>query len=371
MNLNTDIKKIRALFPITKEVIYLNSASQAPLNVRVQNKLEAYLQSELNFEGKKGFDRDDIRIPLAKLLGGYPEEYALTTSTGVGLGMIAQGIDFKKGDNIIIPEKEHWNNSFPWLNLESKGVEIRFAKLNKDNSLDPEAIEKLVDNKTRVVAVAAVRFNSGFRPDLSKISKIAHAKNALFVVDAAQGAGMVPINVVKDNIDIMAGCGFKWLLGMHGTGFLYVSNRVVKRIQPTLPGMHAAQVTYDELSYHEDARKFETGTLAYPLFHAWSAGLELLLSIGVQTVYEKALENTTLIINGLLKNNYNIVTPIRNEQERTAIVHFYASSFEKTNALFSKLKAHKVLVTLQGENIRVSPNFFTIKEEIEVFLSLL
>jgi len=366
-----DIKKIRTLFPVTKEAIYLNSASQAPLNINVQNKLEVYLQSELNFEGKKGFDRDDIRIPLAKLLGGSSEEYALTTSTGVGLGMIAQGIDFKKGDNIIIPEKEHWNNSFPWLNLESKGIEIRFAKLNKDNSLDPEAIEKLMDNKTRVVAIAAVRFNSGFRPNLSKISKIAHAKNALFVVDAAQGAGMIPIDVVKDGIDIMAGCGFKWLLGMHGTGFLYVSNRVVKRIQPTLPGMYAAQITYDQLSCYEDARKFETGTLAYSLFHAWSAGLELLLSIGVQTVYERALENTTLLIDGLIENNYTLVTPIKNEQERTAIVHFYASSFEETKALFSKLKAHKVMVTLQGENIRVSPNFFTTKKEIEVFLNLL
>jgi selenocysteine lyase/cysteine desulfurase len=221
------------------------------------------------------------------------------------------------------------------------------------------------------VAIAAVRFNSGFRPNLSKISKIAHSKNALFVVDAAQGAGMVPIDVVKNGIDIMAGCGFKWLLGMHGTGFLYVSNRVVKMIQPVLPGMYAAHMNYDKLSYYEDARKFETGTLAYSLFTAWSAGLELLLSIGIDTVYKKALENTALIINGLLKNNYNIVTPIKNDQERSAVVHFYASSFEKTNALFSKLKAHKVLVTLQGENIRVSPNFFTTKEEIKVFLSLL
>ena len=243
-----DITKIRSLFPITKEATYLNSASQAPLNTCVQNKLEAYLKSEITFEGKKGFNRDDIRIPLANLLGGSSEEYALTTSTGVGLGMIAKGIDFKKGDNIIIPEKEHWNNAFPWLNLESKGVAIRFAKLNKDNSLDPEAIEKLIDNQTRVVAIAAVRFNSGFRPNLSKISKIAHSKNALFVVDAAQGAGMVPIDVVKDGIDIMAGCGFKWLLGMHGTGFLYVSNRVVKMIQPVLPGMYAAHINYDKLS---------------------------------------------------------------------------------------------------------------------------
>ena len=366
-----DITKIRTLFPVTKEAIYLNSASQSPLNTCVQNKLEAYLKSEITFEGKKGFNRDDIRIPLANLLGGSSEEYALTTSTGIGLGMIAQGIDFKKGDNIIIPEKEHWNNAFPWLHLEKKGVEIRFVKLNKDNSLNPKAIERLIDNKTRVVAVAAVRFNSGFRPNLGEISKIAHAENALFVVDAAQGAGMVPINVDKDGIDIMAGCGFKWLLGMHGTGFLYVSNRVVKMIQPVLPGMYAAHIKYDKLSYYEDARKFETGTLAYSLFTAWSAGLELLLSIGVHTIYEKALENTTLIINGLLKNNYNLITPIKNKEERSAIVHFYANSYEKTNELFSKLKAHKVLVTLQGENIRVSPNFFTTKEEIEVFLNLL
>ncbi len=187
--------------------------------------------------------------------------------------------------------------------LESLGVEIRFAKLNEDASIDPRAIEELIDHNTRVVAVAAVRFNSGFRPNLSKISEIAHSKNALFILDAAQGAGMVPIDVVKDGIDIMAGCGFKWLLGMHGTGFLYVSNRVVKKIQPVLPGMYAAEIAYDTLSYYEDARKFETGTLAYPLFNAWSAGIKLLLSIGILTVYKKEIENTTLITNGILKNN--------------------------------------------------------------------
>jgi selenocysteine lyase/cysteine desulfurase len=362
-----DIKEIRTLFPITKEVVSLNNASQAPLNTLVNDKLQAHIQSELNFVGKQGFKRDDIRIPLSKILGGSPEEYALTTSTGIGLGMIAQGIDFKKGDNIILPEKEHWNNSFPWLNLESKGVEIRFAKLNKDASFDVEAIEKIIDNNTRVVTIAAVRFNSGFRPNLSEIGKIAHSKNALFIVDAAQGAGMVPIDVVKDEIDIMAGCGFKWLLGMHGTGFLYVSNRVVKKMQPILPGMYAAHIAYDELSYYEDARKFETGTLAYPLFHAWSAGLELLLQMSVHTIYEKALEHTDLLIAGLLKKDYKIATPIKIRAERTAILHFRSSSFEKTKVLFEKLKAHKVIVTLQGENIRVSPNFFNTKEEIGIF----
>lgn len=367
--MNTE--QIRLLFPITKQAVYLNSASQCPLNTLVNDKLQAQIKTELNPIGKEAFNRDNTRELLSQLLGGSPTEYALTTSTGVGIGMVAQGIDFKSGDNIIIPEREHWNNIFPWLNLEEKGVEIRFAKINDDNSIDPETIEKLIDNKTRVVAIAAVRYNSGFRPNLNAIGKIAHAKGALFLVDAAQGAGMIPIDVEKDEIDVMSGCGFKWLLGMHGTGFLFVSKRVVNRIKPTMPGMYAAENIHNQLSYHADSRKFETGTIAYSLFNAWSAGLQLLLDIGVENIYEKALDNTDLLIDGLQKRRYKIVTPTRKREERTAIVHFNTGNSETTKMLYEKLTANKVLVTLQGENIRVSPNFFTTKEEISIFLNLI
>lgn len=363
-------KQLRSLFPITKEATYLNNASQAPLNTLVNAKLQTHLKTELNPIGKKGFDRGYIRQLLSKLLGGSPEEYALVTSTGVGMGIAAQGLNLKAGDNIVLPEREHWNNTFPWLQLEQKGVEIRLAKINDDNSIDPGTIGKLIDNNTRVVAIAAVRFNSGFRPDLAAIGKIAHAKGALFVVDAAQGAGMIPIDVEEDQIDVMAGCGFKWLLGLHGTGFLYVSKRVVEMINPVLPGMYAAEKRYDELILHNDARKFETGTIAYSLFDAWSAGLELLQKIGIKNVYAKALENTDMLIQGLKEKEYPIVTPTRKREERTAIVHFNAGSFEATKELFEKLKDHNVLVTLQAENIRVSPNFFTTKEDIRVFLDL-
>lgn len=366
-----NIEQIRSLFPVTKQAVYLNSASQSPLNTWVYDRLEAHLKTELNPVGKKAFHRDNTRILLSKLLGGSPHEYALVTSTGVGIGIVAQGLDFNKGDNIVIPEREHWNNTFPWVQLEQKGVEIRFAKLNEDNSFDPEAIEKLIDYNTRVVSIAAVRFNSGFRPNLAAIGKMAHAKGALYVVDVAQAAGMIPIDVEKDQIDVMAGCGFKWLLGMHGTGFLYVSKRVSQLINPVLPGMYAAENHYNELSYYNDSRKFETGTIAYPLFDAWSAGLELLLEVGIKNIYEKALENTDLLIDGLHAKGYQIVTPIRNREERTAIVHFNTGSFETTKKLFERLTDKRVLLTLQAENIRVSPNFFTTKEEITMFLNLL
>lgn len=366
-----NLEQIRSLFPITKDAVYLNSASQAPLNTLVNDKLQVFLNTEMSPLRKKGFNRDHIRELLSKLLGGSSKEYALVTSTGVGLGIIAQGLNLKKGDNIVLPEREHWNNTFPWLQLKQKGVEIRFAKINKDHSIDPEAFEKLIDYKTRVVAIAAVRFNSGFKPNLTTIGKLAHKKGALFVVDAAQAAGMIPIDVEKEEIDVMAGCGFKWLLGMHGTGFLYVSKRVANTINPILPGMFATESSNYELLYHKDSRKFETGTIAYSLFDAWSAGLELLLEIGVKNIYKKALENTDLIIDGLKSKGYNIITPIQTKEGRTAIVHFNTGSFDTTKALYEKLKHHKVLVTLQAENIRVSPNFFTSKSEINAFLRLI
>jgi selenocysteine lyase/cysteine desulfurase len=329
-----------------------------------------HLRKESFLLGKKAFNRNNIRVLLAKLLGGSSEEYALVTSTGVGVGIVAQGLNLKNGENIVLPEREHWNNTFPWLQLEKRGVEIRFAKLNSDNSIDPEAFEKLIDHKTRVVAIAAVRFNSGFRPNLAAIGKMAHDKEALFMVDVAQAAGMIPIDIEKDQIDIMAGCGFKWLLGMHGTGFLYVSSKVMEMIEPVLPGMFAAESQHDKLVYFDDIRKFETGTMAYSLFDAWTAGLELLQDIGIDNIYSKALENTDMLIAGLHEKGYQIVSPTKNREERSAIVHFTTASNQTTKALFEKLLAERVLVTLQAKNIRVSPNFFNTKDEIRWFLDL-
>lgn len=366
-----NIEQIRSLFPVTKEAVFLNSASQSPLNTLVNDKLQDHLKTESNLVGKKPFNRNDTRTLLSKLLGGLPKEYALVTSTGIGVSIVAQGLDFKAGDNVVVPALEHWNNTFPWLALRNRGVEVRFAKLNDDNSINPDTINQLIDHRTRIVSIAAVRFNSGFRPNLSTIGEMAHKKGALFMVDAAQGAGHTPINVERDGIDIMAGCGFKWLLGMHGTGYLYVNEKVNEMITPILPGMFAADHHFDRLNYHNDARKFETGTIAYSLFDAWSAGLSLLHDIGITNIYDVALQNTDLILEGLQEKNYKIITPLKNREQRSAIVHFTAQSKDATTQLYHKLISEKVLVTLQGENIRVSPNFFNTKDDIDAFLSLI
>lgn len=366
-----NIEQTRLLFPVNLNAIYLNNASSSPLNTLVYDQLQGFLKTELNPLNKKPFDRNTTKVLLSQILGGLPEEYALQTSTGLGLGIVAKGLDFKKGDNVVLPEKEHWNNTFPWLELAKKEVEVRFVKLDSNYRITPAAFEKLVDNRTRVVAVAAVRYNSGFRPNLSAIGQIARQNGALFVVDVAQAAGMIPINVERDQIDVMSGCGFKWLLGMHGTGFLYVNKKVNHLINPVLPGMFAAEHLHDKLIYHNDSRKFETGTIAYSLFNAWNAGLELLLKIGIENIYEHNLLLTGILIDGLQKEGYQLMTPTESIVERTAIVHFNTGSEKTTKELYDKLKRNRFLVTLQGENIRVSPNFFNTAAEIKAFLEIL
>jgi selenocysteine lyase/cysteine desulfurase len=228
-----------------------------------------------------------------------------------------------------------------------------------------------VDSRTRMLAVAAVRHTTGFRADLPALSRVAHDRGALFVVDGVQAAGAVPLNVADDGIDVLAGAGFKWLLGPHGTGYLYVKPAVQDRIRPVLPGMFAAEDDLDEIRWLPGAQRYETGTLAYALFHAWTAGLEMILELGVPAIHARVLELTDRLISGLRAQRLEVVTPAGLPEERSAIVSFTAGSAEANQALHVRLQERNIAVALRGGRIRVSPNFYNTAEEIDRVLAAL
>ena len=366
-----DIEKTRDLFPVTERYIFLNNAAESPLNLKVKAKIDEYLDLALYSPQDKPSVREDVREKLSELLGGNPSEYALTTSTGLGISMVASGFKWKEGDNVVVPNNEHWNNSFPWRALKEKGVDVRFVHPDENNRVKPEDVEALTDRNTRIVSIAAVSFNSGFRADLKSISHIAHDKGALFVVDGIQGAGVVPINVEDDNIDILSSAGFKWLLGMPGTGFLYVNKNIQELITPTLPGMFAADLYSDDLEYYPDARRFETGSIAYSLFYGWNGGLDILKEIGIENIYKRILLLTDQIIYGLQSKNIEIKSPIDKISERSSIIIFNLGSEEANKILYKKLLENNIVVTLRDSLIRISPSFYNTKEEIDKFLSFL
>jgi len=359
---------LRPLFPVCEESVFLNNAAESPLNVRVHQRLQEYLALASVEPQKKPSVRQPVRAALSGLFGGTPDEYALVTSTGVGIGMAASGYDWRQGDNVVVPADEHWNNTFPWLALRDRGVDCRLVPVDDNQRVDPSALAAMVDANTRMLATTAVRFNTGFRADLKLLSSIAHDKGALFVVDGIQAAGVCPIDVKDDGIDFLACAGFKWLLGMPGTGFLYANKRAQEKIRPVLPGMYAAEHDMRELHYHSDARRFETGTLAYSLFHAWMAGLEILAEVGVDRIHERVLGLTDGVIAGLRAKGLTIVSPVERVGERSAIISFTLGSEQANKALYKNLIAQKIIVALRDGCIRVSPNFFNTEDDIDRFL---
>lgn len=363
---------MRQLFPVTSSSAFLNNAAESPLNNRVRQRLDEYLNLAGSAPQQKPSVRSAVRRALAELLGGDPSEYALVTSTGVGVGIVASGYQWHSGDNVVVPYDEHWNNSFPWLALQAKGVEVRFVPVDRDERILPDRIAAMTDEKTRLVAVAAVRFNSGFRSDLRTLSRIAHDCGALLMVDGIQAAGVVPMNVDADGIDILSCGGFKWLLGMPGTGFLYVRRAVQDRITPVLPGMFAADNrSREQLSFFPDARRYETGSLAYSLFHAWTAGLDLLKEVGIENIHQRVLQLTDRIIAGLRARNLTLVTPVDSPGERSAILLFSVGSAEANQALVERLAAQNIIISLRAGLCRVSPSFFNTEQEVDRFLNAL
>ena len=161
--MKVDFLTARTLFPVTQHCVFLNNAAESPLNTRVRSRLEKYLDVAESLPQDKPSVRDEVRQSLAGLLGGKPEEYALVTSTGVGVGIVAAGLSWRQGDNVVVPDDEHWNNTFPWLALQEKGVEVRRVPVGEDQRIRPEAVAKLVDERTRVLAAAAVRFSTSRR----------------------------------------------------------------------------------------------------------------------------------------------------------------------------------------------------------------
>jgi cysteine desulfurase/selenocysteine lyase len=366
-----NLESWRELFPITQGLAYLNNAAESPLNTLVEEKLKAYLALSSRAPHAKPAVRQEVRTLLASLLGGKAEDYALVSSTGIGLNIAANGYPWSPGDNVVVPMDEHWNNTFPWFSLKERGVEVRLVPVDEQNRLDLDKLSSLVDDKTRIVACAAVRHTTGYRADLKIIGQIAHNQGALFVVDGIQAAGVIPLDVMREDIDVLASAAFKWLLGFPGSGMLYVNEKARELICPTLPGMFAAEDNLRELRYFDDSRRYETGTIAYPFYHAWTAGLELLLKIGVDLIYERVIKLTDQLIEGLQKHGAQIISPVRDVKDRSAILSFTLGSKDKNQALFEKLQAQNISISIRDGRCRISPSFFNSEEEIDAFLAAL
>lgn len=363
-----EITEYRKLFPVVNDFIYLDHAGVAPISTRVKSKVNDFLDIALN-KGATKYDFfmeevENVRTNFSRLLNCKQQEIAFIKNTSHGLSLIAKGIEWRKGDSIIVFEKEFPANLYTWLDLKRSGVEVRQAPLT-GGRVEIKEIEKLIDKNTRLLSISSVQFTNGYRADLESIGKICKENNILFCVDAIQSLGIVPIDVNELGIDFLAADGHKWMLSPEGTGILYCSSKVVKDVSPVLLGwksiVNEGEYEKINLDLKPNALKFEEGSLNVLGIFALGAGLDLLLEIGIEKVCNRIQYLGDLIIDEVKKRNFILKTPVC-KNERAGIISFYGS-FD-SSLLKDSLYSKNVIINVRDGALRAAPHFYNTEDDI-------
>jgi selenocysteine lyase/cysteine desulfurase len=370
--------ELRALFPITERLVYLNHAAVSPLPTPTIKATEAQLHDVFE-NGSMHFRqwlsvKEEARRLLASLLGARPEQVAFMRNTSDSLSTVANGLRWKAGDNIVTFRHEFPSNIYPWLRLrDTHGVEVRMCG-ERNGRVDQEEMYNLIDNRTRLVAISQVQFASGFRANIARLAEAARRQDALLVVDVIQGLGVVPTNVEQEGIDVAAGAGHKWLLTPEGVGYLYLSDRAQERIEPTLVGWVSVQSPEDydnfDQPWNRGTLAWETGTGPNALIHGLKASLELLASVGTKSISNYLEELTDYLCERLAGLPYDLVSS-RNPEDKSQIVCIKHRHGLSSMELYRRLAEQKIITAPRGDRLRIAPHFYNNHEDIDRLLGAL
>ena len=369
-----DLSEYRHEFPITEKYAFFNNAAISAPSSRVVNAVSA-LFSQFGHEGLTGYPQwmktvDSTRSLFARLINADPSEIAFTGNTSDGLNIVANGLAWKPGDKVVLPVPDFPSNVYPWVNLERIGVEVSFVQ-KKEGVFGLHDIEGATLPGTRMIAVSATDFATGFRCDLKELGEYCRKKEILLCVDAIQSLGAVPLDVKECGVHFLACGGHKWLLGTMGIGAVYVSKEVNHLLHPARVGWRSVE---DEENFYNldlrlkaDARRFETGTQNIPGITALGASLDMLLEIGIDRIFDRILNLNDMIALELKKRNLRIVSP-SNRENRSGILSFLPKD---AGGLFRHLLNEKVLAAQRGNALRLSPHFYNNETDIERFFEVL
>jgi selenocysteine lyase/cysteine desulfurase len=358
-------------FPVTRECVYLNHAGVGPLSRRAAGRMAMLAETVSRSGDRLWFDRmaevERVRGLAARLIGAREaREVAFVENTSTALSLVAEGLEWKPGDNVVGAALEFPSNVYPWMGLAARGVEYRQAK-ERDGRIDPEELFSLIDSRTRMVALSWVQYASGFRSDLARLGRACRELGILFVVDVIQGLGALPLDVEADFIDVAAASAHKWLLGPEGIAMLYVSDRVVERLRPMRSGWRSMrepfQWTEFDLTWSEGAKRFESGTLNVYGILALGGSLEILLEIGAEVIEPRVLALANLAARGLKELGLAVVSS-RHRTETSGIVTAVPSG-RTADELVKRLNERGVVVAARAGRLRIAPHFYNTADEIE------
>ena len=388
---NDAIINIRADIPLLEEVIYLDAASTTPTPKPVVEAMCDYFYNYNSNTGRgayrmavkstKEFERARYRI--SKFINCKSSEVIFTKNTTEAINLVANGFDFKKGDSIIVPNIEHHSNFIPWLNLKKKqGVELKIIKADKYGVVDPRDIESAVGANTKLITTTHVSNAIGSVQPVNEIGKIADENNVLYMVDAAQSAGHMKLDVKETKADFITFPGHKGLLGPIGTGFLYCGEQSVEKLEPmNLGGGTVLDVTENEFSFEDVPARFEGGTQNIAGFIGLGVAVDYIDRIGLERIenhgkkltamlFQEINDISNTIVYGSPENIYGIVA--FNIDGVNA--HDVAKILDELKNICVRSGHHCAIPAIRhigayelGGTVRASLHYYNTEEEIQIF----
>ncbi|HUI63713.1 MAG TPA: aminotransferase class V-fold PLP-dependent enzyme [Bacteroidota bacterium] len=368
------LSSARELFPhLAQGKLYLNHAGTSPLSTRVVQAMTAHLdrrsQGELDTYQQDKTMVEECRASVAQLVNAEsPDRIAFQTSTSDAINIVASGIPWERGDRILLGNIEFPANVYPYVNLASLGVALDFIEA-PDGRVTAEMIVSHLKRRTRLVALSAVQFLSGYRADLRAIGQICRARGIIFAVDGIQAVGAVRIDVQHQMIDALAAGAQKWQMGPHGSGFLYVSQELQARIRQKYLGWLAVAHPWNFSDFTQElapsARRYEGGSMNMPSLWGMHAAIRTILEFDPE-----AIERHILAITGRLWENLHQVRGLKlftcePEENRAGIVTVSVESPHSAEGVFKALLVRGVTAALRQGKIRYSPHFYNSLEEMD------
>ncbi len=371
-------ERTRRFFPVSRELVYLNHAGVAPISTRVEAALHRYAAEATRrgaFDYDSVFDAEveRVRQRAAALVGAAADEIAFVKNTTEGLGLVAAGLDWRRGDQVVTCDLEYPSNVYPWWNLERLGVKTRMLP-SRDGRLPLADVEEaLRDPKSRLLSLSSVEFGNGVRHDLEALGRLCRESDTLFCVDAIQSLGCLPLDVNRCGIDFLAADGHKWLCSVEGCGIFYCAQRMLEQLAPRVIGWRSVADNRNYDDYHTElqpsAGRFEEGTPSTAGIFGLGAAIDLLLELGIERVAERVLALTDRLVEGLRARGAQLASP-RGPGEASGIVAFTVSG-EPPKRTVGRLRAEGIFVVARRGAVRASPHFYNSEDEIDALLTRL
>jgi len=358
-------------FPVRRNLVYWNHAAVAPLPRRVADAITAHTE---NVRDRGAADWrawygaiDQTRGKAARLIGARASEIAFLPSTSWALNSVAHAFPWTSGDNVVGDDMEFPANVYPWMLLAGRGVEYRLAR-NRGGRIGVDDIAAVVDARTRVVAVSWVAFHNGWVYPIEEIGAFCREKGILFVVDAIQGLGALPLDVEAAHVDVLAADSHKWLLGAESCTVFYVSENARERVPPTGGGWwnvrhdstHAGGFLDYRLDFHLSARRYEPGSIPTAQIRGLSAALDLIEEIGVETIAARIHELVEALAKGLGERGWTVASPEPFGSGIVAVAPPGGDVFRAAKAL----EARAVIVAPREGAVRFSPHAYNDLGEV-------